>query len=116
MPVRRWLWLPTFARMTRKLRQLPSPADRRHSGAGDLDEADFAHQRGEGVDLVGSPGHFENEAGDRRIDDPRAVNLGKAQRSEEHTSELQSLMRTSYAVFCLKKKNNKNDTQMTNVK
>src|SRR3546814_3217876 len=26
-------------------------------------------------------------------------------RSEEHTSELQSLMRTSYAVFCLKKKN-----------
>src|SRR3546814_1941893 len=30
-----------------------------------------------------------------------------AQRSEEHTSELQSLMRTSYAVFCLKKKTNK---------
>src|SRR3546814_10260564 len=30
-----------------------------------------------------------------------------AQRSEEHTSELQSLMRISYAVFCLKKKKNK---------
>src|SRR3546814_3103312 len=30
-----------------------------------------------------------------------------APRSEEHTSELQSLMRISYAVFCLKKKNNK---------
>src|SRR3546814_9136997 len=29
-----------------------------------------------------------------------------AMRSEEHTSELQSLMRISYAVFCLKKKNN----------
>src|SRR3546814_5036393 len=29
-------------------------------------------------------------------------------RSEEHTSELQSLMRNSYAVFCLKKKNYKN--------
>src|SRR3546814_10534411 len=28
-------------------------------------------------------------------------------RTEEHTSELQSLMRISYAVFCLKKKNNK---------
>src|SRR3546814_20828317 len=28
-------------------------------------------------------------------------------RSEEHTSELQSLMRNSYAVFCLKKKNNR---------
>src|SRR3546814_9764029 len=31
----------------------------------------------------------------------------RADRSEEHTSELQSLMRTSYAVFCLKKKNKK---------
>src|SRR3546814_2823091 len=31
--------------------------------------------------------------------------LGQAKRSEEHTSELQSLMRISYAVFCLKKKN-----------
>src|SRR3546814_7413983 len=30
----------------------------------------------------------------------------KDRRSEEHTSELQSLMRTSYAVFCLKKKKN----------
>src|SRR3546814_8882620 len=30
-----------------------------------------------------------------------------SKRSEEHTSELQSLMRISYAVFCLKKKNNK---------
>src|SRR3546814_2107184 len=32
------------------------------------------------------------------------------ERSEEHTSELQSLMRISYAVFCLKKKNNKTTT------
>src|SRR3546814_18764968 len=31
----------------------------------------------------------------------------RAERSEEHTSELQSLMRISYAVFCLKKKKNK---------
>src|SRR3546814_2177083 len=36
-------------------------------------------------------------------------------RSEEHTSELQSLMRISYAVFCLKKKkhNNSNNIKMT---
>src|SRR3546814_9637571 len=36
------------------------------------------------------------------------VDLGMLgiERSEEHTSELQSLMRTSYAVFCLKKKIN----------
>src|SRR3546814_8701552 len=32
--------------------------------------------------------------------------LPDSQRSEEHTSELQSLMRSSYAVFCLKKKKN----------
>src|SRR3546814_10741242 len=32
-------------------------------------------------------------------------------RSEEHTSELQSLMRISYAVFCLKKKNQTNCTE-----
>src|SRR3546814_7733073 len=34
-------------------------------------------------------------------------------RSEEHTSELQSLMRSSYAVFCLKKKTIKNLKQQT---
>src|SRR3546814_9405626 len=33
------------------------------------------------------------------------IEQSRAQRSEEHTSELQSLMRISYAVFCLKKKN-----------
>src|SRR3546814_4124781 len=37
-------------------------------------------------------------------------------RSEEHTSELQSLMRISYAVFCLKKKNKSQiNLQLTNV-
>src|SRR3546814_6243771 len=35
-------------------------------------------------------------------------------RSEEHTSELQSLMRISYAVFCLKKKNIKNNKSIIN--
>src|SRR3546814_9442971 len=33
------------------------------------------------------------------------ADIDQSQRSEEHTSELQSLMRISYAVFCLKKKN-----------
>src|SRR3546814_5146308 len=36
-----------------------------------------------------------------------------ARRSEEHTSELQSLMRISYAVFCLKKKKKKKQSQAT---
>src|SRR3546814_7667689 len=38
----------------------------------------------------------------------QAQRRGDALRSEEHTSELQSLMRISYAVFCLKKKTNHN--------
>src|SRR3546814_8417101 len=46
--------------------------------------------------------------GDRYLwmSDVRLVSI--AERSEEHTSELQSLMRISYAVFCLKKKTQKN--------
>src|SRR3546814_4648406 len=40
------------------------------------------------------------------------VEVGDQQRSEEHTSELQSLMRISYAVFCLKKKQNKSRTYL----
>src|SRR3546814_9484006 len=37
------------------------------------------------------------------LDEPK-LDVGAEHRSEEHTSELQSLMRISYAVFCLKKK------------
>src|SRR3546814_3297791 len=37
----------------------------------------------------------------------QVIFAGRITRSEEHTSELQSLMRISYAVFCLKKKRNK---------
>src|SRR3546814_5815573 len=37
----------------------------------------------------------------------------RRRRSEEHTSELQSLMRISYAVFCLKKKKNKHNLKTT---
>src|SRR3546814_2120227 len=49
---------------------------------------------------------FDKEAGMRTEKGRQA----EGDRSEEHTSELQSLMRTSYAVFCLKKKT----TQKTN--
>src|SRR3546814_4816828 len=45
-------------------------------------------------------------APDRLLAAPDA-RLDSMHRSEEHTSELQSLMRISYAVFCLKKKNSK---------
>src|SRR3546814_6721567 len=52
---------------------------------------------------------------DARPDCPPASRPGAIHdrpRSEEHTSELQSLMRISYAVFCLKKKKNKKTQQI----
>src|SRR3546814_5681935 len=61
------------------------------------------------------PGQY---AGDRRV--LAFVNLCRTRefqnafvRSEEHTSELQSLMRISYAVFCLKKKKKKQQSELT---
>src|SRR3546814_4947604 len=41
----------------------------------------------------------------KQIQEAMVMAFSTASRSEEHTSELQSLMRISYAVFCLKKKN-----------
>src|SRR3546814_4692114 len=52
----------------------------------------------------GRPWHWA-----RRV---QALGGGVLRRSEEHTSELQSLMRISYAVFCLKKKKTKKRTNM----
>src|SRR3546814_4190763 len=45
-----------------------------------------------------------------RFMEAQGIDRTAAGRSEEHTSELQSLMRISYAVFCLKKKKNELDT------
>src|SRR3546814_7184051 len=55
----------------------------------------------EGIDLLRAVG-----IGGQRL---LGVETAALERSEEHTSELQSLMRISYAVFCLKKKNNAHD-------
>src|SRR3546814_2092918 len=44
-----------------------------------------------------------------------AIFVAATLRSEEHTSELQSLMRISYAVFCLKKKNKHSHTSNSNI-
>src|SRR3546814_3421993 len=55
-----------------------------------------------------------NVNGRRRVvflsSDDETATARVADRSEEHTSELQSLMRISYAVFCLKKQNNTKQT------
>src|SRR3546814_3293057 len=61
------------------------------------------------------PGEWQgNDPGQEQRTPGSAQQMGDAGhgfRSEEHTSELQSLMRSSYAVFCLKKKNNTNTQQ-----
>src|SRR3546814_3279656 len=54
-----------------------------------------------------------NGAGPQRDRPVRPSNTTAGRRSEEHTSELQSLMRISYAVFCLQK-NTHNNTQNIN--
>src|SRR3546814_2422517 len=71
---------------------------RQHGGFADQARADQDHAaEGEGVALDRRPADHAWQ------DRPPA----RPARSEEHTSELQSLMRISYAVFCLKKKKHK---------
>src|SRR3546814_10792221 len=47
-----------------------------------------------------------------QLAEPSVENMPTSARSEEHTSELQSLMRSSYAVFCLKKKTTTTSTPL----
>src|SRR3546814_10293946 len=54
------------------------------------------------VQIHGGAGYMRDSAVERFYRDVRVFRI--YERSEEHTSELQSLMRISYAVFCLKKK------------
>src|SRR3546814_9477650 len=73
---------------------------RRSAGHRSAHDAPGATRRGrarraDDVAWSGRHGEARRRAGDRRPD---------GRRSEDHTSELQSLMRISYAVFCLKKK------------
>src|SRR3546814_8172131 len=89
-----------------------------------------------GIDVQAEPGaHLLLTGGEARLIDAVAAELGvevggmdtpisidpesgrpwRERRSEEHTSELQSLMRISYAVFCLKKKKNKHTEYHTNI-
>src|SRR3546814_4810502 len=58
-----------------------------------------------------------NQAAMERIDQETLASMDydNLERSEKHTSELQSLMRISYAVICLKKKNNHIATHINNI-
>src|SRR3546814_6438754 len=61
------------------------------------------HLHGVGLDRDGDDQHHQQHQ--HHVDQRRGVDVDHHFRSEEHTSELQSLMRISYAVFCLKKNN-----------
>src|SRR3546814_6988836 len=87
-----------------------SVADNADAGAAGNEHADLqadrrTHRRAGGGHLY--PGRHAPGAGRKLPLARRRANRPRHQRSEEHTSELQSLMRISYAVFCLKKKNKK---------
>src|SRR3546814_1405240 len=100
---------------------MPSPVAVEHGRPANHDLADLTRVHALAV-LIGDPdlcsghrlpnGAFDSGSVERvrdhdaRLGGPVALQGHIAQRSEEHTSELQSLMRISYAVFCLKKKNN----------
>src|SRR3546814_8772805 len=85
----------------------------------DMTVDDRARAIDDGVVDVAAIGEHGIERGDRAAG--FAVDAGafaerrneREDRSEEHTSELQSLMRISYAVFCLKKKKKHNNKKKT---
>src|SRR3546814_5960283 len=92
------------------LSQLPGVAGRLAARAGHRRRDRGAVRLGRDRTASGSgrrgvrPGLQRRDAGG----EPAQAGADPAARSEEHTSELQSLMRISYAVFCLKKKKTNN--------
>src|SRR3546814_8601861 len=65
----------------------------------------FVEDAGAKGELASIGARFRHQLGPRRLHvEARVIAVDAVFRSEEHTSELQSLMSISYAVFCLKKK------------
>src|SRR3546814_4264359 len=97
------------AQLAAQLAEVASPIEEdAHGEPGEHDRVALAGSTRTGdPDLGGLLEHLADEVG--FVDRLR----GRFERSEEHTSELQSLMRISYAVFCLKKKKFKLQTQTT---
>src|SRR3546814_12933302 len=71
--------------------------------------ADVSRQRADAVVAAGAAALLHADLAGREVD----LVVEHDDRSEEHTSELQSLMRISYAVFCLKKKTQTNTINTT---
>src|SRR3546814_4204877 len=79
--------------------------------AGDAERLKNALRAGRRLAIVGG-GYIGLEvAASARALEAEVTVIERDLRSEEHTSELQSLMRISYAVFCLNKKTNTNETK-----
>src|SRR3546814_1519424 len=93
---------PPYTTLFRSKRHRRGPARRCTGRAGP--------RRGHAWPLSGDPNSgdaimaLDHETLDQLLDTVRRFVRDRLRRSEEHTSELQSLMRNSYAVFCLKKK------------
>src|SRR3546814_8612996 len=78
------------------------PAARRHR-SGEADQIDLLDERLPGLAAAQHKAHDGLQFGNRA----QRLRQRADERSEEHTSELQSLMRISYAVLCLRKKTTK---------
>src|SRR3546814_7602686 len=89
----------TCAIVSRGIEDALGPAGSRRSTTISL-KGTFCTKKGEWVVISFCPGKALIDS----QSDRQACGCKWASRSEEHTSELQSLMRISYAVFCLKKK------------
>src|SRR3546814_7638932 len=81
-------------------------------GAVGIDDRAPAAKSRDGLRGVAAQAAKTGERG-QKISHRLSVSARTVRRSEEHTSELQSLMRISYAVFCLKKKNKNEKNQKT---
>src|SRR3546814_9492377 len=106
-----------FIEHLRRARLAETPVETRDDVRGILHQADLAH-RGEYRSAIGVVTDLLDDRWDQRIQcigGRYGIGVSRRSsvtdtfgddldRSEEHTSELQSLMRISYAVFCLKKK------------
>src|SRR3546814_7646429 len=80
---------------------------RQAGGEAPRGDARVGLDHGDGADAGVATGKQSGKGNQLRAQDDRSFEgpaAGEVDRSEEHTSELQSLMRISYAVFCLKKK------------
>src|SRR3546814_9972713 len=89
---------PAVGRIQRRQRDT---GDRRRQRERQIDQRVEEALAGEAI----AREHPGDQRAEHRVDQRADQRRAEAERSEEHTSELQSLMRISYAVFCLKKKN-----------